>query len=731
VERDTVSPGAPEVNLSKTGDIFQEYLQLKLSGEGSTKAEVEVTSTSTQTHELYLNEQGQYSSNQFLSLKCGQVTYQVRVRLTDRAGNTSAWSQTQTLTTQPCPRCGYTGGEFQVPFRKGSNDQPVDWTITQDFEAHGGAVDLATTNQPNYGHGVPVYPIAPGTVEKTKYQGGIPGEYGQDNHILIDHGNGLKAWYVHFRNETDQARQNLPEIGDQVTPNTVIGHLGNTGKYETTNTGWAAGTHLHLKVLQDGEAIDPTTRWGSGSNVPESEQEWFCEVGSRGEGDLQNPWANYHKAQELGEFKLEIKKDRHGNISKHLQPSPKITYLDTRTKENQLITYGLGIYKNSKMKVKIQEQVCSWGEVFGNCFLGKKHWQTKKTLKSENIDHAEIKLHKENNPNQTLAQLWNDDPPYTNGKFYHDSISIGTSDNQINYGQKLCVKSIIHGNLDGGSDWWENVDYWSEVGGGCREVAENDLVNLVAKIKSKHNVTLKNDSSDWTEEDLLNLDAVFGEPINLPKHFYPGSFKIIKRNSSIGATNNCTIQDTDGDGLGDVGVAGFVSKDIEDTFVLCSWGEASSDNDIGMRRTVIHELVHNYQKKLVGKDWLGNQKNIKFGKGVWDDTDGKLFKYYDIIFNLNNGILGVGKKWELDSGKIDMSRVSDPCNRFGDYFVSTYQCQNAARPDELGYSKVLPEEEMAESISYYYTNINRLNNRDEDADPSLNRSTFIENNFAE
>ena len=44
IERDSVSPKAPDLEVAKSGDIFQEYLSLKLNGEAYTQASVNITS---------------------------------------------------------------------------------------------------------------------------------------------------------------------------------------------------------------------------------------------------------------------------------------------------------------------------------------------------------------------------------------------------------------------------------------------------------------------------------------------------------------------------------------------------------------------------------------------------------------------------------------------------------------------------------------------------------------
>jgi murein DD-endopeptidase MepM/ murein hydrolase activator NlpD len=62
------------------------------------------------------------------------------------------------------------------------------------------------------------------------------------NNIVINHGQGLKTWYMHLS-------KILVAEGDQVTKGQKIGLVGNTGR--------STGAHLHYEVLKNGQSIDP------------------------------------------------------------------------------------------------------------------------------------------------------------------------------------------------------------------------------------------------------------------------------------------------------------------------------------------------------------------------------------------------------------------------------------------------------------------------------------------
>jgi murein DD-endopeptidase MepM/ murein hydrolase activator NlpD len=91
--------------------------------------------------------------------------------------------------------------------------------------------------------GTDIHPIRKGKVIFSGEQTG----YG--NVVIIDHGDGLISKYAH--NKT-----NLVKEGDPVDVNTIIAHVGNTGK--------STGPHLHLEIHDGEKFLDPIKLLASG-----------------------------------------------------------------------------------------------------------------------------------------------------------------------------------------------------------------------------------------------------------------------------------------------------------------------------------------------------------------------------------------------------------------------------------------------------------------------------------
>jgi murein DD-endopeptidase MepM/ murein hydrolase activator NlpD len=72
---------------------------------------------------------------------------------------------------------------------------------------------------------------------------------GYGNHVVIDHGGGLKSLYAH-------TSKNLVKAGDKVTKGQIIALVGRTGR--------ATGNHLHFEVRAGRCAIDPVEAWKIG-----------------------------------------------------------------------------------------------------------------------------------------------------------------------------------------------------------------------------------------------------------------------------------------------------------------------------------------------------------------------------------------------------------------------------------------------------------------------------------
>ncbi len=84
--------------------------------------------------------------------------------------------------------------------------------------------------------GTPIHPIAAGLVKIVKpynLRGGT---------VAIDHGQGLESIYLHM--SSFAAKE-----GDRVTPDSIIGYVGSTGR--------ATGPHVHWTIYVNGEAVNP------------------------------------------------------------------------------------------------------------------------------------------------------------------------------------------------------------------------------------------------------------------------------------------------------------------------------------------------------------------------------------------------------------------------------------------------------------------------------------------
>lgn len=114
---------------------------------------------------------------------------------------------------------------------------PTKGKITNGYHSGHYAIDIADSSQP------PIWAAGAGTIEKVvtgcNGQGSKCGG-GYGNHVIIDHGNGLKTLYGHF-DSVDVS------VGQWVNQGDVLGIMGNTGRvYGVT------GIHLHWEVIQDG-----------------------------------------------------------------------------------------------------------------------------------------------------------------------------------------------------------------------------------------------------------------------------------------------------------------------------------------------------------------------------------------------------------------------------------------------------------------------------------------------
>ena len=144
------------------------------------------------------------------------------------ARNTSVSRDTRALSNAKASNALPAGGKMFI--------YPTMGKVTQGF--HGGhyALDIADTSRPA------VWAAGGGTVEKVS-TGTWGGGYG--NHIIVNHGNGVKTLYAHLGSANVYA-------GQYVNQGDVIGIMGNTGRvYGVT------GIHLHYEVRVNGVKKNP------------------------------------------------------------------------------------------------------------------------------------------------------------------------------------------------------------------------------------------------------------------------------------------------------------------------------------------------------------------------------------------------------------------------------------------------------------------------------------------
>lgn len=113
---------------------------------------------------------------------------------------------------------------------------PTNGKITNGYKAGHYALDIADRSKPA------IWAAGGGTVIKAS-SGTWGGGYG--NHIIIDHGDGVKTLYAHMDS------LNVSD-GQWVNQGDVVGIMGNTGRVYG-----ATGIHLHWEVIIDGVKVYP------------------------------------------------------------------------------------------------------------------------------------------------------------------------------------------------------------------------------------------------------------------------------------------------------------------------------------------------------------------------------------------------------------------------------------------------------------------------------------------
>lgn len=113
---------------------------------------------------------------------------------------------------------------------------PTRGNVTQGFRGGHYALDIADRSKP------PIWAAGAGTVEKVS-TGTWGGGYG--NHVIINHGNGVKTLYGHMDSVG-------VSVGQEVNQGDVLGIMGNTGRVYG-----ATGIHLHWEVIVNGVRQNP------------------------------------------------------------------------------------------------------------------------------------------------------------------------------------------------------------------------------------------------------------------------------------------------------------------------------------------------------------------------------------------------------------------------------------------------------------------------------------------
>lgn len=152
------------------------------------------------------------------------------------------------------------------------------------------AVDLAQSGCEGYEK--PITPMADGEIYDIDDDSGDGTGYG--NTVIIEHDNGYFSRYAHLSDV-------IVSDGESVSTSDYIGRVGNTGHVSGTACSSYPGTHLHIAVYKDGDAVKPEPLSGN----------WDLEVGCwyNREGDKNcsgNP-GEYDDEDEIdGEGQLDV-----------------------------------------------------------------------------------------------------------------------------------------------------------------------------------------------------------------------------------------------------------------------------------------------------------------------------------------------------------------------------------------------------------------------------------------
>ena len=177
----------------------------------------------------------------------------------------------------------FTSGEYWILTQSYNQGSHVNYGF--DFGDDSYALDF--TQNGCEGYGKPVTPMADGVVMEVATEGN--GDHGYGNTVLMDHGNGYVSRYGH-----------LSEIwvseGDSLDDSDALGAVGNTGYALGTACGDYPGTHLHVALYKDGEAIKPEPLSGN------SDLQEFCWYNREGDVNCEGDPGDYTPVEESDDY---------------------------------------------------------------------------------------------------------------------------------------------------------------------------------------------------------------------------------------------------------------------------------------------------------------------------------------------------------------------------------------------------------------------------------------------
>lgn len=361
--------------------------------------------------------------------------------------------------------------------------------------------------------------------------------------------------------------------------------------------------------------------------------------------------------------------------------APLITYIE-RVDEDTVKVFGISINKKHDIDVLVRNEYRDYP-------LGPSHWEDFE--ETRDIDHVKVVLF--NGLGIPIATLWND---ASDGRWEKD-LDLGLFQNE---GDKIYARTYVYDKFYfDGLHWWEDskeydvqFSIWGERSdkSPAMEIPSTRSQKLLDAIETEYLIELKENGASWTEFDLENIQNALER---IPSSFYDnGLLDITKENYSSDETR------CDG-----VGTMGYVMSDRPHDIYVCELGQAISSSDLNFQATIIHEFAHNWQKSISSTD-------IKYGMNVVENSSHPLHQYYNKLSNPSAG------RWYADQLLFEKVEWYESCNYYDNdiyteevfsIFVSYYACLNTMLKDPE-----MPEEEMAESISYYFIKPNELIKQD-------------------